>query len=186
MADAADPSPLPERRPASLGGWVFAGLVVLAVIWLMRPRAPRFLRVPGGGAAPVWEFADPTGHRVSATNFAGKIVILNFWATWCPPCLRELPELAAFHLAHATEGVSVIGASIDEPSTKALEKFLSKSPPPYPVLIADSVARDAFGGVSQIPETWIISRAGRVIARYLGPINRDELERTVAPLLGIH
>ena len=167
-----------------MGGWFFCGLVVLAVIGLMRPRAPRFLRLPGGGAAPAWEFTEVGGRKVGATHFVGQIVVLNFWATWCSPCIRELPELAAFQLAHVADGITVIGASIDEFPDKALASFLAKSRPPYPVLVADLAAREIFGGVSQIPETWVINRDGRVTARYLGPLDRAELERAVAPLLG--
>lgn len=184
MADAPHSSANRSGRPSALSGWFFAVLVVGVVIWLMRPQRPRFLRIPGGGLAPRWEFTELSGRRVGMAHFDGKIVVLNFWATWCSPCLRELPELAAFHLAHVPDGVTVIGVSIDDLPAKALESFLEKSPPPYPVLLADQAARDSFGGVSQIPETWVIQRDGRVAARYLGPINREELERTVAPLLG--
>lgn len=163
--------------------WLVGGVVFLAVVWLMRPTRPQFLRVPGRGLAPVWEFKDLDGHPHASTNFAGQIVVLNFWATWCPPCLRELPELAAFHRDRTNAGVTVIGVSIDDPPEPALRNFLKRSPPPYPVFVADPLSREAFGGVSQIPETWIIGRNGQVIARYLGPISREELDHVIAPLL---
>lgn len=170
-------------KPGRARAWLVGGVVFLSVLWLMRPTRPQFLRLPARGPAPAWEFKDLDGHSHASTNFAGQIVVLNFWATWCPPCLRELPELAAFHRAHTNAGVTVIGASIDDPPEPALRSFLQRSPPPYPVFVADALSRDAFGGVSQIPETWVIGRNGQVVARYLGPIHREELDRAIAPLL---
>lgn len=164
--------------------WLVGGVMFLSVVVFMRPKQPQFLRLPGRGPAPAWEFADLDGRRFTATNFPGHIIVVNFWATWCPPCVRELPELAAFFRAHAGQGVTVIGASIDEPPEPALRNYLKRSPPPYPVVVANPPARDAFGGVSQIPETWVIDRQGRVAARYLGPISALELDRAIAPLLG--
>lgn len=170
-------------KPSTYKPWIVGGLVFLIGVWLTRPPKANFLRIPGRGAAPDWAFNDLDGRRYAATNFTGQIVILNFWATWCPPCLRELPDLAAFHRAHSTQGVTVIGASIDEPPEPALRSFLKRSTPPYPVVVADALSREAFGGISQVPETWVIDRQGRVAARYLGALSREELERAVAPLL---
>lgn len=163
--------------------WLVGVAVFAAVVWFMRPPKPRFLRLPARGPAPAWRFSDIDGKPWSATNFSGQIVVLNFWATWCPPCVRELPELAAFHLHHTNQGVTVIGASIDEPAESALRNFLRRSPPPYPIVVADPPMRDAFGGVSQVPETWVLDRQGQVAARYLGPLSEDELNRAVAPIL---
>lgn len=163
--------------------WLVGALVFLMTVWLLRPTKPRFLRLPARGSAPAWNFATLDGGRLSSTNYAGQIVVLNFWATWCGPCIREMPELATFHQAHRNQGVTVIGASIDEPPEPALRDWLRQSPPPYPVGIADPMSREAFGGVSQIPETWVIGPDGRVAARYLGPISQEELERAIAPLL---
>lgn len=171
-------------KPSAYKPWLVGVTVFLAVVWFMRPHKPQFLRLPGRGNAPAWNFTDLAGRHFSATNFAGQIIVLNFWATWCPPCVRELPELAAFHRAHTNQGVTVIGASIDDPPEPALRTYLQRSPPPYPALIASPPERDGFGGVSQIPETWVIDRNGRVAARYLGPISEAELNRAVAPLLG--
>jgi len=163
--------------------WLLGAAVFVLVTWLMRPQRGNFLRLPGRGLAPDWAFTNLDGRRFAATNYTGQIVILNFWATWCPPCLRELPELADFHRAHSAQGLTVLGASIDEPPEPALKRFLQRSSPPYPIVVADPQSRDAFGGVSQIPETWVIGRDGRVMARYLGAITRKELEQVVGPLL---
>jgi thiol-disulfide isomerase/thioredoxin len=183
MTDSPANSKPPKRPPALLGGWLFGGLVLLAVVWLMRPQPPRFLRVPASGPAPAWEFKDLKGKTVSATQYAGQIVVLNFWATWCPPCVRELPELAAFQRAHVHDLITVIGVSIDGDGgggAPDVEKFFGRHPSAYPIVTAEREMLDKFGGVSQIPETWVIGRDGRVAARYLGPINQAELERTIA------
>lgn len=164
--------------------WVYPFLFAVALGWLVsRPGRPAFVRVPaGGGKPPAWTMPDLEGRPVADTNFFGQVVVLNFWATWCPPCLRELPELKAFHQAHAAEGVVVIGAATDEGGAAKLKPFVERNGLNYPVLLADPEVQQAFG-VTSLPSTWIVGRDRRVAARYLGALTREELERAVKPLL---
>jgi len=164
--------------------WIYPFLFAVALGWLVsRPGRPAFIRVPaGGGTAPAWTMPDLEGRAVASTNFLGQVVVLNFWATWCPPCLRELPELKAFHQAHAADGVVVIGAATDEGGATQLKPFVARHRVNYPVLLADPGVQMAFG-VTSLPSTWILGRDGRVAARYLGALTREELERAVIPLL---
>jgi thiol-disulfide isomerase/thioredoxin len=126
---------------------------------------------------------DLDGRTVASTNFAGQVVVLNFWATWCPTCLIEIPDLNAYHAAHVTNGLVVIGASTDETGAETVRDFVRRNRIEYPVLMADAAAQDAFGGIPGLPVTLVIARDGRFFARYHGPLTRKELESVVTPLL---
>ncbi|MBL9173567.1 MAG: TlpA family protein disulfide reductase [Verrucomicrobiales bacterium] len=159
---------------------------VLAAIlgwWVSRPSGPTFVRLPGSGyPAPAWKMPDLEGRERTSAEFAGRTVVLNFWATWCPPCLRELPELNAFSLAQATNGVVVIGAAVDEGGAKAVAPLVRREGLAYPIFLADTNVQMTFG-ISTLPTTLIIAPDGRVAARYLGSLTHVELGRAIAPLL---
>lgn len=164
--------------------WIYPFLFAVALGWLVsRPGKPGFVRIPGGGGpAPTWTMPDLEGRPVASTNFLGRVVVLNFWATWCPPCLRELPELRAFHQAHEARGAVVIGAATDDGGAAKVKPFVERNRLNYPILVAGPEVQQTFA-VTSLPSTWIIGRDGRVAARYLGALTREELERVVAPLL---
>jgi thiol-disulfide isomerase/thioredoxin len=164
--------------------WLIPLALALALIWLMRPRAGGFVRLPTGNIPmPAWTMTNLVGQAVSSTNFAGKVLVLNFWATWCPPCLAEIPYLKKFQAAHGTNDVVVIGASIDEAGAETVQRFAQRNTLNYPVLLADLDTQSRFGGVAGVPVTFIVSREGRLVARYLGPMTHEELTNIVTPLL---
>lgn len=167
--------------------WSRVGLAVcvaLVVFWFAKPGGPGFMPVPvGHGPAPAWSLAAVDGTVLSSTNLAGRVVLMNFWATWCPPCVREIPDLSAFHKAHEAEGVTVVGASVDEGGAEVVRRFAAKNGIAYPVGIAGTNLMEAFGAAGPIPTTFVIDRQGRFAARYLGALTLEELERVTRPLL---
>jgi peroxiredoxin len=132
--------------------------------------------------APTWTAESLDGTKLESTRFKGQILIVNFWATFCPPCLREIPELTAFHNAHTNDAVSVVALSLDQTGTQHVRDFVERNRVPYPTAMANASIADAFGGVAQIPSTFIIGRDGKFVAHYLGALTRSELERVIAPL----
>lgn len=159
-------------------------LLILAY-WYLRPSSGAgFMRVPiAKVAAPAWALTNVQGQRMESSAFSNRVVVLNFWATFCPPCIREIPDLAAFHVAHSNDPVTVVGLSLDSIGAESVRAFVEKRGIPYPVALADATVAEAFGGVSQIPSTFVIARDGTFAARYLGALDREELERAVAPLI---
>ncbi len=163
---------------------IYPFLLAVVAGWLIsRQPSPGFQRIPTGRAlAPSWTMTDLDGQAVNSDDLAGKVVVLNFWATWCPPCRRELPDLESFHKAHQDRGVVVLGASIDSGGTNAVHDFLKGRSITYRQLMATPEIQSTFG-IASIPSTWVIGRDGRVEARYLGSLTADELSRAVTPLL---
>ena len=166
------------------GRLVYPFLLAVVVGWLVsRQPSPGFQRIPTGRTpAPSWTMTDIDGKVVHSADLLGRVVVLNFWATWCPPCRRELPDLESFHKAYNDRGMVVLGASIDAGGTNAVLEFLKGRSITYRQLMATPEIQSMFG-VASIPSTWVIGREGRVEARYLGSLTADELSRTVAPLL---
>lgn len=158
-------------------------LAALLGWWISRPAGPSFVRLPGAGhPAPAWRMAHLSGTMVTSAELASNIVVLNFWATWCPPCRRELPELEAFHRRHAGQGVVLVGAATDQEGAKVVGPFSRRHDLTYPMLLAGQDIQEAFA-ITSLPTTVVIGRDGRVAARYLGALNQKELERAIAPLL---
>lgn len=165
--------------------WLIPLALGLALLWVTYPRQRPAVRLPTGNVPmPGWQMTDLSGMPVSSTNFAGKVLVLNFWATWCPPCLQELPDLNAFHATNRTNGVVVIGASADEGDRELVRRFAERNGLQYPVVFATPEIQLQFGNVSMLPTTFVVDRAGRMVARFLGAITQEELSKVVEPLTG--
>ncbi len=151
---------------------VLRGLIVLCLALLVWVVADTFHEkvVVAGDTAPDFSIATDSGRTVTRSDFGGKLLVLNFWATWCPPCIEEMPSLDQFQKQFAGDGVVVLGVSVDQ-SPGAYRNFLSK------VNVAFQTARDPESristeyGTSKYPETYIINRDGRVVEKIIGPTN---------------
>jgi thiol-disulfide isomerase/thioredoxin len=108
----------------------------------------------------------------------GEWVIVNFWATWCAPCIKEMPELDKLDQAHGD--ISVIGLAFEEIEVADMQKFLSRRPVSYPIAIVDVYAPPAdFPAPKGLPMTWLIGPDGEVVNKFLGPVTRKDLENAV-------
>lgn len=134
-------------------------------------------------SAPGWQLKDVDGKLVKSTDFAGKVVILDFWATWCGPCRLEIPGFIELKRQYAEKGLVVIGVSVDQDGAKAVKPFMAKMGINYPVVLGDEKIVSAFGGVEAIPTTFIIDRNGKIIRKHLGYTEKSEFEAEVKPLL---
>lgn len=134
-------------------------------------------------AAPRWELRDLDGKVVSSDQFKGKVVILDCWATWCPPCRAEIPGFIELQKTYGEKGLVVIGVSFDRDEPAAVKKFVERFEMNYPVLRGTGQFANAFGGVSALPTTFIIDRQGRIVARHVGFAEKDEFEAAIKPLL---
>jgi peroxiredoxin len=134
-----------------------------------------------GAIAPAWTLATPAGQTVRSTDYAGQVVVLAFWATWCPPCVREVPVLMELQTELGPRGLTVIGASFDDTSDKVV-KFAAKKSVNYPLVMADEAVGAAYG-VEALPTLLVIDRQGKVVARHVGLSTKEVLVADIAPLL---
>ena len=127
-------------------------------------------------------FDDPAGNPLAMASLRGKPLLVNFWATWCPPCIEELPLLDSFYRSNQAKGWQVIGLAIDQPS--AVQKWLKSRPLSFPVGMAGFQGTElvkSFGNASGgLPFTLVVSAAGSIIARKTGKVTPEELQLWIA------
>lgn len=127
---------------------------------------------------------DVDGKKVRLADFKGKVIVLNFWATWCEPCAEETRAFVDLQKQYEPQGVQFVGVSIDDTAAK-LRPYIAEHPMNYPVLQGTSDERviDANGPLSLVPTTYLIKRDGNVCKRYSGAVTKDALEHELKSLL---
>ena len=129
------------------------------------------------GADPVdFTLSDLDGKPHKLSEYRGKWVVVNYWATWCPPCLEEIPDLMDFHDKHSAIDAVVLGINFENVGTDQLRSFVSKLRVTYPILRGDDSPRTPLGMVMGLPTTIIVSPGGVPVARQEGPVSKSALE----------
>lgn len=131
-----------------------------------------------GDVAPDFARADLNGKQVRLIDYRGKVVLLNFWATWCAPCREEMPAFSKWQRDLKAKGLQVIGVSMDD-DVASVKRWLAKYPASYPIVMGDAKFADTFGGVLGLPLSYLIDTQGRVVARFQG---EGDLEKMGAKL----
>ncbi|MES2219939.1 MAG: TlpA disulfide reductase family protein [Acidobacteriota bacterium] len=133
--------------------------------------------------APSFTLKSVDGKPVSLSDFKGKAVLLNFWATWCGPCKVEMPWLIEMQKKYASQGFTVLGISEDDGSTKQVSDFMAKMGVDYPVLMYNDQMNKAYGGIDYLPTSYYIGRDGKVIVEAGGLISESEMEANIQKIL---
>ena len=174
-------------RSIALSALLLALIGTYAERWGLDARASRstsgsgsgFVRV--GDAAPVFQTVDLAGTATSLQDYRGRVVVLNFWATWCPPCRVEMPELDAYQ-AEMGDRVAILGIDMGDPPG-AISPFVRQYGLRFPILLDETGAIAASYGVTGLPTSLIVDRTGIVRERVTGAMTRDTLARRVERLL---
>ncbi|MGA3006624.1 MAG: TlpA disulfide reductase family protein [Opitutaceae bacterium] len=153
--------------------------VVLGVI----PRSARAEPVAPPVPAPEWTLNDASGKPVSFSQFKGKVIVLDFWATWCPPCRSEIPGYVKLQDKYKDQGLVIIGVSVDQDGPDVVKKFMADFHVNYPIVMADDKIIQAFGGVEGIPTTFIIDRAGKIRDKKVGAMATADYEKVLLQYL---
>jgi thiol-disulfide isomerase/thioredoxin len=141
-----------------------------------------------GKPAPELRLADLDGKPLSLSDLRGKVVFVNFWATWCGPCQDEIPSLIDLQNKYASKGFTVVGIAMDEEGKSVVAPFVAKELYDvngeklhinYPILIGSDEASDKFGGILGYPTSFLISRSGQVLMKFQGPPDLDVVARAV-------
>ncbi len=133
--------------------------------------------------APDFALTDLSGKMVRLSDFKGKIVLLDFWATWCGPCRREIPDLIRLQKEYADKGFTILGISVDGEGAAVVKPFARQFGINYPVVIASSRVTAAYGGIQAVPTAFLIDREGRILKTFVGGQGKADLEQAVRSAL---
>jgi peroxiredoxin len=171
------------------------GLILLgSAAFVAWPRSDAGAEVPASGgfstvpaevsyAAPELELTALDGEQYSLADYQGTVVLVNIWATWCPPCKAEMPTLEAYYQAHQSDGFVTIAVNDGDPED-AVEAFVDDYGLSFPIWLDPTYkATDEAFKTRNLPSSFVIDREGNVRLRWVGEINRDALEKYVTPLI---
>ncbi|KAA3611106.1 MAG: TlpA family protein disulfide reductase [Calditrichaeota bacterium] len=134
--------------------------------------------------APAFTLQDVDGKKVSLADYKGKVVFLNFWATWCGPCRAEIPHFVELVDKYESEGFAILGISVDSPNDhKKIPDFMDKYKINYPVLLDDNKTRWDYGGIQSIPTTFVIDREGKALGKIVGARSKEQFEGIIKQVL---
>ena len=134
-------------------------------------------------STPVWKLTDLNGHEVSSAQLKGKVVVVDFWATWCVPCIGEIPGYIELQKKYADKGLVIVGVSVDQKGPDYVRKFVKAKGMNYTIAMADDTITDTFGGFDAIPTTFLIDREGRIINRKTGAVPEAQYEKLIQQAL---
>lgn len=130
-----------------------------------------------------WTLKDLEGKEVKLSDFKGKVVILDFWATWCPPCRKEIPHFVELQKEYGDQGLAIVGISLDEGGAEAVKPFAEKYEINYAVVMGDQEVAMSYGGIEAIPTTFVIDKEGKIVSKHVGYADKETFEKEIKPLL---
>ena len=177
---------------------IIGTIVVLIGVTVYADRATRVARVPGPDAgkpdpvadkpAPDVTFKDLDGKDVRLDSYKGKVVLVNFWATWCEPCQVEIPWLIEMQKKYSSKGFTILGVDADDEGNNVVSAYTAKErfnvngeklPMNYPILRGNDAVADKFGGLLGYPTSFLISRDGKIVKKVQGLVDYDEIKNAI-------
>ena len=158
--------------------YLLGGLAMAIVLTFSSFRA-----VDGKTKAPNFSLKNAAGQVYELKKLKGKIVVVNFWATWCGPCRAEIPAFKDVYDQYKTRGVEILGVSLDEGGWADVKPFAAKYAINYPIVLGNDKVARAYGNIQAIPTTFIIDRDGNIADRHVGLMSKFTLESKLKELL---
>jgi cytochrome c biogenesis protein CcmG/thiol:disulfide interchange protein DsbE len=152
-----------------------AGLLLVLLVLLVPAAFAQKLPAK----APNFALKASDGQTVELSKFKGKVVVVNFWATWCPPCREEIPDFISLYESYKGRGVAFVGISLDEKGWAVVKPFIEKYKITYPVVLDDGKSQAAYGGIQYIPTTFIVDKTGQIVDKVVGGISKADLEKKI-------
>lgn len=135
------------------------------------------------GKAPNFSLKTADGKTIELKKLQGKVVIVNFWATWCGPCKAEIPGFLDVYKQYKSKGLEIVGISLDQDGWKPVKPFMERYKITYPVVVGDGELADAYGGIEAIPTTFVVDKKGNIVTHHLGYLDKQAFEKLIKGLL---
>jgi len=136
-------------------------------------------------AAPNFTLKDADGNPVNLTDYRGKVVLVNFWATWCGPCEVEIPWFVEFEQKYRDQGFAVLGLSMDDDGWKAVRPYIASHKINYRVMIASEIVSQQFGDIDSLPTSFVLDRQGRIATNHVGLVDKRDYQNEILKLLEV-
>jgi len=161
-------------------------LAILTLLLCLLPASSAFARaerpqgapvglVEAGAPAPDFTLADLAGESLTLSRFRGKVVFLNFWASWCPPCRAEMPSMERLYEVYANDDFVMLAVNVEQ-DAEPVRRFVQAHAHTFPVLLDSEATAQRLYGVDRFPETFLIDKQGRVVERYIGARDWSSVE----------
>jgi cytochrome c biogenesis protein CcmG, thiol:disulfide interchange protein DsbE len=186
--DTETPPGTRKRRPRRRVMMVVDGVLLVIVLLLLVKRAlpqaaAAFNLGSGSEPAPAFNLLSLDGDSVSLESLRGQVVLVNFWASWCPPCRIEMPGFERAYRARRDEGFVIVGIATDRHAEADIRAFVAEHDITYPILLATSEVIRDYGGVRALPESFLVDRGGRIRHRVVGYFAEPALRSAVSRML---
>lgn len=154
---------------------VFALAAIIYFNGRKQPAATVTVNKTNHPVAPAFALNDLNGQKIELANYKGKVVLIDFWATWCTPCREEIPHFVELQKQYGDQGFQIVGISMDD-NVKPVQNFNKEFKLNYPVVMGDEATADAYGGVLGLPINILVGRDGRIYSKYTGFTDLKALE----------
>ncbi|HTM11373.1 MAG TPA: TlpA disulfide reductase family protein [Bryobacteraceae bacterium] len=134
-------------------------------------------------AAPNFSLKDADGNAVNLADYRGKVVLVNFWATWCGPCEAEIPWFIEFEKKYKDQGFAVLGVSMDDDGWKSVRPYIASHKINYRIMIGSEVVSQQFGEIESLPTSFVLDREGRIAANHVGLVDKVDYQNEIVKLL---